>query len=284
MKWQVGFIRQRIEDFSVGKPGEIRFLDLFENDGLRYAADPFGIERDGVLTILFEDFSIPDNKGRIAYVQVSEGRSALNSGVAIEEDVHMSYPFLIEHGGDIFCLPQRRGERELVLYRSIDFPGTWERAGVVFDDFMAVDASVVRFGGKWWMFAARGGETVNRELYIYYSGDLMGGWRPHAKNPVVVDPASARPAGTLFQVGGELFRPSQDNSGPYYGGALVVNRILTLSESEYSEEAVYRRMPEGLYNTGIHTMSSAGDFTLFDGSRFVTSWPVIKDKLRRKLS
>src|SRR6185369_10054576 len=97
---------------------------------------------------------------------------------------------------------------------------------------------------------------------------LAGPWRPHRRSPVKFDVRSARPAGTPFEHGGQIFRPSQDCSETY-GGAIRINRILRLTAEEFDEEtvAVLRPDANGPYPAGLHTLSAFDEWTLIDGKR-----------------
>jgi hypothetical protein len=62
-------------------------------------------------------------------------------------------------------------------------------------------------------------------------------------------------------------RPAQDCTKTY-GGAVVVNRIVTLSETQYEEVPVRRIEPIAPYRQGLHTLCPAGPYTLIDGKRW----------------
>ena len=84
-----------------------------------------------------------------------------------------------------------------------------------------------------------------------------------------IDIRSSRPAGTPFIHEDQLFRPAQDCSKTY-GGRIVLNRIKTLTISQFEEESVCFVEPQrdSLYPDGVHTISSAGGVTIIDGKRF----------------
>ena len=49
----------------------------------------------------------------------------------LEEPWHLSYPFLIEWGGDIWMIPESSTNRDIAIYRAVDFPLKWERHAVL---------------------------------------------------------------------------------------------------------------------------------------------------------
>jgi hypothetical protein len=166
-------------------------------------------------------------------------------------------------------LPETAGHRTVELYRAERFPGEWTLDRVLLRDVTATDATLLRHGGRWWLFvavAADGGRPVD-ELCLFSSDSLQGEWEPHPLNPVVSDVRSARPAGRIFSRNGDLIRPAQDCSEAY-GGRLVFNRIEVLSPTEYREEPV--GLIEPAVETGnlrTHSYDSDGTYEVLDGFR-----------------
>lgn len=122
--------------------------------------------------------------------------------------------------------------------------------------------------GRWWLFAARrsAGGSVADELHLFSAPGPLGPWTPHARNPVVSDVRTARPAGRLFWEGGAWYRVAQDG-GPNYGHAIVVLRIDRLDDGAYREHIAGRIPPSwrrGLMAT--HTLNRAGGITALDGA------------------
>jgi hypothetical protein len=64
------------------------------------------------------------------------------------------------------------------------------------------------------MFVAAG---ENNTLNLYYSDDLLRGWKPHPSNPIVkYDKHVSRPGGRVFSYGDRLYRMAPDDD-PSYG-------------------------------------------------------------------
>ena len=172
----------------------------------------------------------------------------------------------------------------MTLYRLDGGAGRWTEQKVLIDNFPAVDPTVFNHGGRWWLLCTSADDGANEVLYAWSSDSLLGEWAPHAANPVKIDIGSARPAGPPFQHGGHWIRPAQDCS-KRYGGSLVFNRILKLSEDEFVEEPVARLDPDplGLYPAGLHTVSGAGAITVIDGARYSFRPAEMRRALARKL-
>jgi hypothetical protein len=180
----------------------------------------------------------------------------------------MSYPFLLRHGGDVYCIPETGQAREIAHYRARHCPDDWERAATLIADFPAIDSTVFQHDGRWWLFCTDGESGPQTTLHAWHAAHLLGPWTPHAQNPLKTDARTARPAGTPFEHRGQLYRPAQDCTHGY-GGAVVINRVLRLTPTEFAEAAAARVEPDpqGPYPEGLHTVSAAGDVTLVDGKR-----------------
>ncbi len=236
----------------------------------KYYADPFGIRHDGRVFILCEEFDYRTSKGCIVSFELANGGTICGPQLAIETRVHCSYPYLIEHRGDIFCVPETSAAREVCLYKAEQFPSKWIEIATLIRDFAGLDATVFQYDGRWWLTCTNQDEGASPRLYIWHSEDLIGPWIPHAANPVKADASSSRPAGTPFVNQNELIRPAQDCSRTY-GGRIILNKIKVLTPSEFEEEPVSVLEPimDSPYPNGVHTLSIVGNLTLIDGKRFI---------------
>ena len=150
----------------------------------------------------------------------------------------------------------------------VEFPTRWELCVTLMENVTAADATLFCDGQKWWLFAnmrERKGASTWDELFLFYADSpLSANWTPHAGNPVVSDVRKSRPAGRIFEYGGQLYRPSQDSSRGY-GYGLKINRIVTLNETEYREEEASSIEPQWANDIrGIHTLSQANRLTVVD--------------------
>jgi hypothetical protein len=156
------------------------------------------------------------------------------------------------------------------LYRALEFPTSWQHDATLLAGVAGVDMTVFQYEEEWWLTGVvhNGRENPESDLYLWHAPALRGPWTAHGGNPVKRDNSSARPGGTPFWHGGELYRPAQD-CRRCYGGAIAINRITRLTHDEFSEEVVARwePRPEWRWNAGWHTLSAAGGRTLIDAKR-----------------
>lgn len=278
-EWNVGIAAVPIAHFLADRPlPEVSWLPRRPG---RYAADPFGLVHGGRDHILFEDYSHADGTGVISHVSIGNDGAWTEPEVVLEIDVHASYPFLIERPDAVYMVPETARAGEVALYRADAFPRGWGKVAVLLEDWPGSDTTIIEHGGRWWMFGTRRGPDEAAELYVWCAPELIGPWTPHRRNPVKVDPASARSAGTPFVCDGTLYRPAQDCSHGY-GDRIVINRMVELTEARFTEVPVGVVEPDraGTYPAGLHTISAIGDRTLLDSRRFVFS----PDAFRRRLA
>jgi len=270
--WTLGIIRKPIQHvIDRFDARDIQWLTPPEGTVL---ADPAGaIERDGRLTILAEAYDFEDRQGRIVTLDVQEGRIVSAPREVLRQSVHVSYPHLIFHDGQCYCLPEMSGLGRVQLFRADPFPDRWVPDRILLGSFAAADATLCRHAGRWWMFAGDHDDQDETKLFLFHATDLFGPWAPHALNPVKCDLRSARPAGPLFEHNATLYRPAQDGSRTY-GGGVAVNRIRALSPTEFEEETINVLAPDplGPYPDGLHTLTGVGKVTLVDGKRHARSF------------
>ncbi len=288
--WRSGFVRRSLSDVHATgvRSGEVTWLP--DQGPFAYLADPFGIVRDGRLTVFAEHFDYRSRRGEIRYFQYDDTNALVGEGVALAEPFHLSYPSLIEDGGELYMLPEGYKSGGLTLYRCVRFPDLWEPAARLLD-VPAIDATVVRHGSKWWMFHALPGpaDRAMRELHVASADALLGPWTPHAANPVRSGFQHSRPGGTAFVADGALHLPVQD-CAETYGAAINLLRIDTLTPDAFEAVIVKRLTPDDLlpgYADGLHTLSGDGDATFIDVKRIQRSasegWIRTQYKVRRLL-
>jgi hypothetical protein len=266
-EWNIGVISEHISAFLEPHHAP-RILWFPPHEQGKYLADPFPMCKDDKLYVLCEEFDYSTFKGRIVSVEVRQTPvMELGVQVAIELPIHMSYPYLLKHNGEIFCVPETAMAKRVSIYRAEDFPTRWEKAATLLDGFPAVDSSLFQYEGRWWLTCTSDDQGWSK-LFVWYSDELFGPWRAHAANPVKTNIHSSRPAGTPFVYENTLFRPAQDCSITY-GGMVVINRVTKLTPTEFGEEEAAFVGPDisAPYSNGLHTLSASGNYTLVDAKK-----------------
>jgi hypothetical protein len=295
--WQVGIVPARIETLDAARLAALAdcIVWLQDADRWRYLADPFGLVRGERLHVFVEAY---DYRIKRAWIERHDfdlaslqplGHRAVLAGAR-----HLSYPYVFEHEGEVWMVPECHQAGEIALYRATDARlDHWERDCALLPGVAGADASLIEWQGRWWMFYTVVGprRQDQRELHIAHAPRLTGPWTLHPRNPVRDDLAGARPAGRPFVgLDGGLVLPVQDSSGGY-GSATRLLHINSLSpdhfEAGLSTERLTGDLASASHGAGLHTLSACGELTLIDVKRIDRSrgrqWLDLKRRVRRLL-
>jgi hypothetical protein len=200
-----------------------------------FVADPFLYCQDGAWAMLFEVMNERSYKGEIALAVSADGLAWEYRGIVLAEPFSLSYPHVFRWRGEVYMLPDGFEHDRVELYRADPFPVRWRRVATLLEGRFA-DASICRFGGRWWLFVCE--PHANDVLRLFGAEDLLGPWREHPRSPIVAgDPCAARPAGRLVEWRGRLVRFAQV-CAPRYGGGVRAFEITRLTPDEYAERPV----------------------------------------------
>jgi hypothetical protein len=236
-------------------------------------ADPFVVKWKNEYFVFFEELLFETGRSKIVCSKLNVSDRAVvfeESKTVLKRDYRVTYPFLIREGDSVYMCPEAAQSGKTTLYLAKRFPYEWKEEKDIVADMKLLDPTIVRHGDFWWLFAAASDRGAGSRLLLYYSDELLGHWRPHARNPVKSDNLSTRPGGQPFEQGGILYRPAQ-NCETTYGQNLVLNKIVKLSPEEFEEETVAGGMPAQLerYRDGLHHISYDGELVVFDAKRFL---------------
>ena len=235
----------------------------------RFYADPFPVTWQGRTFVFFEDLDHRVGKGIISAIEF-DGAGPVGEVVPVlEEPWHLSYPFLIEHDGDLWMIPESSERRDVALYKCVRFPDKWERHSTLLSDCELADATITRHNGLNYLFGAwrDGTGGYSDMLAIFYAENLFGPWLPHASNPVLLDRATTRPAGNFVTIDGALWRPVQDCTHGY-GAALGLAEIVELTPKTFKQIVRHTIRPGPLWpGRKLHTLNRSGRLEVIDGSR-----------------
>ena len=233
----------------------------------RFWADPFVIKKNSIYFIFFEEVLLVEDKGRICYIEIDSQGNISESRIALETNFHLSYPFIIEDKNELYMIPETMENNRIELYKCIKFPNKWELDHVMIKNLQAVDSTIFKHNGKYWMFSNLRSDpnfSINEELYLFFSESLHGEWTSHPLNPIISDIRKSRPAGNIIEANGRIYRPSQDSS-IRYGYSININEIIKISECEYEERPVEHILPKWSNEIcGVHTINRHRDMTVID--------------------
>jgi hypothetical protein len=268
-RWEIFIAKTSVEGIDEFSLALRRAVCLKPPRG-RIWADPFIVQRDDGVFLFFEDVGYREKKGKISYLRLDENASVIDYGVALEREFHLSYPFLLEDGDELFMIPEASESRKVSLYRCVDFPGQWEHVTDILDDLSASDSTVLRRDGKYWLFSnidRNESGNPNYELHVFWAESLDGPWIPLQDNPVVIDASTARMAGGFIEDrDGGLYRCSQIN-GSRYGEGLNFMRVDNLTVDGYRESRRLSILPDWGDFATMHHIDVSSNWITFDASK-----------------
>ena len=265
--WRVGWRRLTGPDLlDLRRHPEAGWHDL-PDDRLRFYADPFPIVRNGQLTVFVEEYPHATGKGIISAVAFGPDGPLGRPEPVLELPYHLSYPFVFEQDGAVWMVPESCAAGTIDLFRATRFPGGWIKDRTLVSGVTASDATLHEVDGRWWLFATvKDGGSYSDALHLWSAPDLKASFTAHAGNPVLIDSASARPAGRMVDRQGALYRPVQDCRAGY-GAALGLARVTRLDDEGF-DQTVETVLTAGPNWPGrhLHTLNNAGGFEFIDGT------------------
>ena len=263
----------RIAIRTIDGPGVMERFDwsgpawrVLPDDGRRYFADPFLFAWAGRHWLFCEEFPYATAKGILSVASVAENGTIGAPRPIIETGGHLSWPQVFAYDGRIYMIPESATAGRIELWRADNFPTGWVLDRVLIDAVHAHDpvlhltkagafilANVNDDGGSSW-----------DALGLFHAPHLMGEWRAHERNPVIVDASCVRGASPIIRRGEDLWRATQDcRTG--YGDGLVLCRVTRLDAGGFAQDVVARLgAPPGLDAAGVHSLSRAGRFEAID--------------------
>ena len=240
----------------------------------RYFADPFLVARGERRHLFFEDFDHAANRGRISALAIEGEGPGLEKGPPVpvlERRFHLSYPFLFEHEGELFMIPESHQNRTVDIYHCERFPDRFRLRRRVLWDIDAADSTLLVDQGMYWLFTSvrDAASRSGRSLAIFYADDLFeGDFHPHPVNAQRLYAGGAnqsgRCAGPFVREGDSWLRPTQVNPD-YYGQGLEWRRIVTLTKDAYVEEPCAAPAGRGVpHGVSSHHISTLDRLTAFD--------------------
>lgn len=271
-RWAIGVfhgsnLMQLREKSSISNP-IFSAKDIHDRHAL-FVADPFIIREESRWYLFFEFFDIDLNRGVIGYAESSDGLTWKYKNVVLQEDFHLSYPYVFSHEGSYYMIPETKKTNQVRLYKAVRFPDKWEFVKTILTGRYS-DSTVFHDGNLWWLFTSKGAYS----LTLFYAEDLLGEWHRHRKRFIYFrNKARSRPGGRIVRHEGQLLRFSQD-AKIHYGHQLRAFVIDKLTPTEYKEHEVQKQpflspALTGWNSVGMHTFDP---IQLSDGS-----WMAIVD-------
>ena len=213
-----------------------------------FVADPFIVQNETDWYMFFEVLNRNSRKGDIALAKSNDGFHWEYGQIILSEPFHLSYPYVFEWQNEYYMIPESAEANAIRLYKAENFPTKWSYVKTLIQGNYG-DASVFYYNQRWWLFAAKGNDT----LYLFFADDFMGPWQAHPMNPIISgNPHIARPGGRVVVSEGRVIRFAQDDF-PTYGLKIHAFEIIELSTEVYKEKLLVDSLlkPSGIgWNAG----------------------------------
>ncbi|MGG7157903.1 glucosamine inositolphosphorylceramide transferase family protein [Clostridium perfringens] len=222
-----------------------------------FLADPFVIKKNNIWYLFFEVYEKKNKKGVIGLATSYNLKEWKYEKIILEEDFHLSYPYVIEEDGDIYMVPETGESGYIKIYKAIEFPYKWECVkNIVKGKYW--DSSLFKFNNKWWMLSQTQTPQID-SLALFSCDSLLGEWKECEVSTIITKNKSiSRPGGRVIINGNKIIRFAQDYS-KYYGERVKAIEIKKLNENKYEENelgiVIDRDNTSNTWNKdGMHTI------------------------------
>jgi hypothetical protein len=201
----------------------------------KFVADPFLIRDDSTWYLFFEVYNLNNEQGDLAVATSKDAKNWEYQQVIIDEPFHLSYPYVFNHNGDYYLIPESYQSNSIRLYKATNFPYEWEFVSTLVEDVSLVDPSIVNINDMWWIFSSEESKE-NDTLRLYYADELTGPWQEHPASPIVEgDNRIARPSGRILKYDDRIYRLAMDLTPEFGTHQVVAVEITELTPTTYEE-------------------------------------------------
>lgn len=288
-RWVIGIANGDIKEIIRTRKFDQNINWLPFKSKSEFIADPFILESgNGITSIMFEHFSIEDNYGNISLMILDKNLNETRRNVLLDTKSHLSFPFIFRDKGKIYVIPESVRSGKLSIYEYDNLSESLRFQSHLLPNAL-YDPVIIYRNGRYWLLGSTFEGRIEYRMHVYYSDKLTGPYTSHPGNPVKTGLDGVRAAGNIIEVDNVLYRPSQ-NCANGYGESITINKILSLDEKDYAEEA-YMLIEAGkemiknkIYR--IHTLNVSGNLIVVDGMKWILSvveqWKSYRNNRKQK--
>ena len=245
-----GAILNNLEEPFIVIPNPMRY----------WAADPM-VYCVGDTTYLFAElFEYSSSTGVIGVCEFT-GNGFSDWKVIIKEKTHLSYPFVFQHNGKHYMLPESSTSNCVPLYVATEFPYKWEKLKNLAEDVAWVDTTLYKTESGYIGYTeTRSIPPVDYRLLVNNDLELV------SKETILHSGDSKhRCGGRIFESDGVRIVVTQDCTTGY-GAALFFRKLNDEMEEiesiRVSPECI--RIDRPLLKDGIHTYTATHEMEVID--------------------
>ncbi len=240
---------------------------LHKKSNFRYwYADPFLASEDEKTYCFVELMNNHVKHGQIGVID-EEGKVA----TIIDENYHMSFPYVFKREGKWYMMPETSANRDLHLYIADSFPYKWSFHKTLLKDVKVCDSVFFSYDGKEYLFAYDYAEGSYKAVIYEFEWD---GLQIGKIVSIINDPKKVlRPAGKAILQNGKVILPTQKGTNSY-GEDVLFNEISKTKDgfliNPIEFETHYPQNVVSKYDHK-HTYNTCDNYAVLDFSKLVFS-------------
>jgi hypothetical protein len=126
-----------------------------------FIADPFMVREGTSWYMFFEVLNAASNQGDIGFAESSDGFHWRYGSIVLDEDFHLSYPYIFKYENDYYMIPESNEVKEVRLYKAVEFPTKWKFENRLLKGGRFADNSVFYDNRRWWLFTETSSKPHN---------------------------------------------------------------------------------------------------------------------------
>ena len=222
------------------------------------AADPFMVSGYVFAELMREGKA---RLGHIGVAKMSADSDELVFVSVIKESFHLSYPYVFNHRGVWYMIPEAYQSGGILLYESTKFPYKWKK-GITISSIDGIDSIPFKLGERWYLFTTSAKSGQN---YILVTENFPKGKWSILKKDVVPGRGGGQ---AIYLEGGNVILPIQPPTEKYGEFIILyeVDRNLKFQELRKIEAP---KGAEGLHHLSYQpsTNKFMVDLNWYSGSR-----------------
>jgi len=265
VSWKIFF--RHANELDILNTNESKFKEFEMKDKKVWAADPLVFKSSQGTFLFFELFDKKKNKGVIACSEIKNG-SLDDYEIVLEEDFHLSFPFVFENDGAFYMIPETGARKQVILYKSNNFPREWKPELTIIDNIRSSDNIVFKKNNLLFLLSSVIGSTpsdCSNHLYLLDSNFQIR--KEICKTEFSTD--GNRNAGPIYNLNDKIIRTGQFCHNNDYGKGLCFFEF-DCDASGIHEKLMKTIFPKDINFSanktfyGIHTYSYANGVEFID--------------------
>jgi hypothetical protein len=237
---------------------------LIQNNLNSFFADPFILFDNESHFIFVEEFIYDKDKGVISLIEIRNGES-IYLGIIIEEDYHISFPFIYSYKDTKYLVCQS-SNNGLLIYKCESFPMLWVKDEIILKKELVTDPILIPMNDKFLLIYNKEISEINDFNHIsesiFYFPESK---RVHRINVLsIIDSSKSRNAGFLT-VDGKDYIVKQKHGNDIYGESMQLFEFSPYLDFSLELPKFYITAADlNVYSKQVHTLSYSNGVFAFD--------------------